>query len=85
MQDISVEDIKHEGALIACKNCRHINNLCGEMVTISEDCKYHGLNHKEFFIDLWNSTIKPADLGIYGWNANPWVFVYEFERVNVDE
>lgn len=28
---------------------------------------------------LWNSTIKPDDLPRYGWDANPWVWVYEFE------
>lgn len=33
------------------------------------------------FIGLWNSTVKPADLTLYGWEANPWVWVYEFERV----
>ena len=30
--------------------------------------------------NLWNSTIKKTDLDSYGWDANPWVFVYEFER-----
>lgn len=34
------------------------------------------------FSDLWNSTIKPADLPLYGWDANPWVWAIEFERVS---
>lgn len=29
---------------------------------------------------LWNSTIKKSDLDRYGWDANPYVWVVEFER-----
>lgn len=32
------------------------------------------------FAKLWNSTIKKADLDCFGWDANPYVFVIEFER-----
>lgn len=35
---------------------------------------------KDAFSYLWNSTIKKSDLDCYGWNANPYVWVIEFER-----
>lgn len=32
------------------------------------------------FTNIWNYTIKKSDLNCYGWDANPWVWVIEFER-----
>lgn len=32
------------------------------------------------FEDLWNTTIKKSDLDRYGWDANPWAWVIEFEQ-----
>lgn len=37
------------------------------------------------FQNLWNSTIKPADLPLYGWDASPWVWVIEFERISKED
>lgn len=40
---------------------------------------------KEQFAWLWESTIKKSDLDCYGWDANPWVWVIEFERCEKPE
>lgn len=37
------------------------------------------------FKALWNSTIKQADRALYGWDANPWVWVIEFEQISKEE
>lgn len=43
--------------------------------------KYCDMTMGELFgRELWNSTIKKANLDKYGWDANPYVWVISFER-----
>lgn len=37
------------------------------------------------FAKLWDSTIKKSDIYHYGWDANPYVWVIEFERCEKPE
>lgn len=67
LQDIDEEGAKAEGA-----------NFCnGKHVGVKEKMRRSAV---ERFADIWNRTIKPADIDLYGWYANPWVWVIEYER-----
>lgn len=39
----------------------------------------------EKFETLWDSTVKKSDIDRYGWDANPWVWVIEFEMCEKPE
>lgn len=50
---------------------------CLNVIGGIQDCRGSA---KHQFTRLWDSTVKKSDLPLYGWDANPWVWVYEFER-----
>lgn len=48
--------------------------------------KYCDMTMGELFgRELWDKTIKKSDLDRYGWDANPYVFVIEFVKIDKPE
>ena len=45
----------------------------------------NGEERRYAFSQLWSSTLKKSDLDRYGWDANPWVWVIEFEQCGKPE
>lgn len=39
---------------------------------------------EESFGSLWDSTVNKKDIDKYGWKANPWVWVIEFEKTSIE-
>lgn len=54
--------------------------ICREGTEVEEPFVLNGEEKRYAFSVLWNSTIKKSDLDRYGWQANPHVWVIQFER-----
>ena len=72
LQDITEDGAKAEGA-----NCKN-----GKNVGVEEKMSRTAI---ERFAEIWNGTVKKVDIGLCGWDANPWVWVIEFERCKNQE
>lgn len=46
---------------------------------VHPEADYFNGNQREMFEKLWNSTIKKSNLNLYGWDANPYVWVIDFK------
>lgn len=87
LQDITEDETFEEG-LDFTPPCLHLTgeNYCDIDGPCTSKIKYCDMSSGELFGEvLWNPTIKKSDLDRYGWNANPWVWVIEFERCDKPE
>lgn len=82
LQDITEEQACMEGTDPWDEACYENN---GWHPTLSDPDSGGDPNMIDGFHKLWNSTIKKSDLDSYGWEANPYVFVIEFIRIDKPE
>lgn len=62
-----------------------LEQICREGVEIEYPYVLNGEEKIYAFSNLWNGTVKKSDIDRYGWDANPWVWVIEFERCEKPE
>lgn len=81
----TIFNLLREGVDIG-KQCRECIETYGSPCCIDDESECGALDDvRSDFSGLWDGTIKQADLALYGWDANTYVWVIEFERISKEE
>ena len=78
LQAITEDDAEAEGAE---KMYAHTDPETGETAFLL----HQNGTFRAGFSQIWDNTIKSADRTTCGWEANPWVWVIEFEQISKEE
>lgn len=82
--DVRVErlqEISHDGALKeGIHHCECPSGWTWKTETDMNNCYVTPIGAMQ---ELWNSTLKKQESDGFGWDANPWVWVIEFERFEI--
>lgn len=78
LQKMNADDLKAEGFM------KHgLDDFEREFDRLAVKFGYEGARNR--FASLWDSTIPRGQQDLYGWEANPWVWVIGFERCGKPE
>ncbi len=73
LQDIGEDDAQAEGCEGVTLYDKYGEPVCWDVCPIDQ------------FQELWQNLNAKRNGGIYAWDKNPWVWVYEFERITREE